>query len=78
MRAEAGFVNRPQVVSKFPVSYDESLNTVLRLELSRFNRLLAAVRTTLTQLQQALKGEIVMSVEMEEAYECVHQVPTEA
>ena len=26
------------------------------------------------QLQQALKGEIVMSIEMEDAYESVHQV----
>lgn len=63
-----------RVYNKFPISYDESLNTVLRLELNRFNRLLVTVRSTLTQLQQALKGEIVMSIEMEEAYECVHQV----
>ena len=63
-----------KVHSKFPISYEESLNTVLRLELIRFNRLLLTVRSTLIQLQQALKGEIVMSIEMEEAYECVHQV----
>ena len=63
-----------KVLTKFPINYDESLNTVLRLELGRFNRLLLTVRLTLTQLQQALKGEIVMSIEMEDAYESVHQV----
>ncbi len=42
--------------------------------IKQFHRLLTTVRSTLLQLQQALKGEIVMSIEMEDAYESVHQV----
>jgi len=62
------------VLSKFPISYENSLNTVIRLEVSRYNNLLKCVRATLIQLQQALKGQIVMSIEMEEAYNSINRV----
>ena len=43
------------VVEKYPVLYTESMNTVLRQELIRFNRLTDAVRITLINLQKAIK-----------------------
>jgi len=55
----------------YPVSYDECLNTVLRLEVDRYNQLIAVVRTTLEDLQGALKGEIIMSLEIEDTLESV-------
>ena len=43
------------VMNKYPVIYEESMNTVLRQELIRFNRLTTVVRSTLQNLQKAIK-----------------------
>ena len=43
------------VMNKYPVVYEESMNTVLRQELIRFNRLTEVVRSTLYNLQKAIK-----------------------
>uniref|UniRef100_A0A7S4DG85 AAA+ ATPase domain-containing protein n=1 Tax=Lotharella globosa TaxID=91324 RepID=A0A7S4DG85_9EUKA len=50
---------------KFPVVYSESMNTVFVQELTRFNRLLHTVKSSLVELVKALKGQVVMSTELE-------------
>jgi dynein heavy chain len=51
---------------RYPVSYAESMNTVLVQELVRYNRLLDVVKRSLSDLQKAVKGEVVMSSELEQ------------
>ena len=46
----------------------ESLSTVLLQEIERFNRLLSVMRVSLEDLQRAIKGEIVMSGELDAMY----------
>merc|ERR1711916_76271 len=49
----------------YPVLYEESMNTVLVQECIRYNRLLEVMRSTLPELRRALKGEVVMSAELD-------------
>jgi len=51
----------------YPVSYEQSMNTVLTQELTRFNNLLSEIITSLTDMKRAILGEILMSSEMEAA-----------
>lgn len=48
--------------------YEESMNTVLRQELIRFNRLTSVVRSTLQNMQKAMKGLVVMSADLEDVF----------
>ncbi len=53
------------VGKKFPTSYEESMNTVLFQECVRYNKLLGEMKIGLINVQKALKGEIVMSEDLE-------------
>ena len=45
--------------------YNESMNTVLAQEVIRYNRLLVIMHRMLRSVQLALKGEIVMSEDLD-------------
>lgn len=47
---------------------NSALLTVLRQEIDRFNNLLLLIHTSLKDLLRAVKGEIIMSDALEEAY----------
>lgn len=49
----------------YPVTYTESMNTVLVQELLRFNRLLLVVNKTLAEVKLAIGGIVVLSTELE-------------
>ena len=50
---------------QYPVMYEESYNTVLQQECMRYQKLLLEIKRTLAELQKALKGQVVMSTELE-------------
>jgi len=57
--------NTELVAERFPVLYEESMNTVLGQECVRFNRLIKVVRSTLKDIRKAIVGLVVMSTELE-------------
>uniref|UniRef100_A0A4W3IJM0 Dynein axonemal heavy chain 1 n=1 Tax=Callorhinchus milii TaxID=7868 RepID=A0A4W3IJM0_CALMI len=53
------------VVARYPVMYEESMNTVLIQEVIRYNRLVDCIVKSLDDLLKALKGLVVMSSQLE-------------
>ncbi|MCO5581018.1 hypothetical protein L7F22_034894 [Adiantum nelumboides] len=62
---------------KYSILYEESMHSVLSQEMARFNKLLDRMRTTLKNMEKAIRGVVVMSAEIEKAYRSieVNQVP---
>jgi dynein heavy chain len=50
---------------KHKICYEDSMNTVLQQELLRYNKLLSVVRTSLVNVGKAIKGEVPLSLELE-------------
>lgn len=57
-----------EITKTYPVIYTNSMNTVLRQELIRFNRLLSYVRKSLVNVGKAVKGQIAMIPELERTH----------
>merc|ERR1711871_275368 len=55
------------VQDKYPVLYEESMNTVLVQEVIRYNRMLSLMHVHLKDIQLGIKGIVVMSGDLEDA-----------
>ena len=52
-------------MKRYPSTDDESMNTVLTQELKRFNKLIAIVRDSTSNLKKAIAGTLLLSAELE-------------
>jgi dynein heavy chain len=53
------------VMKAYPVTYSESMNTVLQQEIGRYNGLLAVMQYSLKLVRKALVGQVVMSEDLD-------------
>jgi len=60
------------VQAKYPLVKEQSMNTVLLQELIRYNRLLAIVSSSTANLQKAIRGEVVMSAELDTIFNAMY------
>lgn len=56
---------------KYPVEYTNSMNTVLRQELVRFNKLLAFIKASLNDTRRSILGQIAMIPELEKIHKAM-------
>ena len=68
-----------QGLERIKMLVNSALFTVLRQEIDRFNQLLLIIHKSLKDLCLAVKGEVVMSQSLEDAYSAFlnQRVPTE-
>ena len=66
-----------EVFKKYPTLLSESMNTVLTQEIIRFNNLLTAMNLQIVNVQKAIRGEVVMSSDLEQVAKAQYlgQVP---
>ena len=57
-----------KVEAKFPIMYEQSMNTVLKNDTMGFNVLLDVVRGSLKTLRRAIKGFVSMSAALDDVY----------
>lgn len=57
--------NVREAEKKYPVMYEQSMNTVLTQELTRFNGLIVTIRSSLSDIKKAIKGEVLLSPQLE-------------
>jgi dynein heavy chain len=53
------------IMKAYPVTYSQSMNTVLQQEVLRYNNLLAVMQRSLKEVRKALVGQVVMSEELD-------------
>ena len=58
-----------KVAKTYPLTYSESMNTVLQQELMRFNNLLKTMSDSLILLNKAIEGLVLFSIELEAVYD---------
>lgn len=61
-----------KIKKQYPTDYKESMNTVLVQEIIKYNTLLIVMRASLVEVKRALKGEVVMSDELESVSISLH------
>ena len=58
-------INIDSLMKQYPTTYEESMNTVLVQEAIRYNKLLNMMKQSLKDIQKALRGEMVMTKQLE-------------
>ncbi|RYY35163.1 hypothetical protein EON62_02715, partial [archaeon] len=64
--------NIESISLRYPVLYEESMNTVLVQECIRYNKLISVMRSSLADIQKALVGLVVMSKDLDDMGNALH------